>query len=59
MADDFTAVPSDDWYRAARDAARAWLFAWVALGLAVLIVLTLVRKGVLSGWSDLLAWADG
>jgi len=54
VADDFTGVPSDDWYRARRDAALARLFAVLALGLAVLLVLTLIGKGVLSGWADLI-----
>jgi hypothetical protein len=53
MADDFTGVPPDDWYHAVRDATWARLFAWLALGLAVLLVLTLIEKGILSGWSDL------
>jgi len=53
VADDFTGVPSDDWYRAGRDAALARLAAVLALGLAVLLVLTLIERGVLSGWSDL------
>ena len=54
MADDFTGVPSDDWRRARRDAALARLFAVFALGLVVLLVLTLSGKGVLDGWADLI-----
>ena len=59
MADDFTGVPSDDWYRARRDAALARLFAVLALGMAVLLVLTLIGKGVLGGWSDLVRPGHG
>jgi hypothetical protein len=54
MADDYTGVPSDDWYHAVRDATWARLFAWLALGLAVLLVLTLIEKGILAGWGDLI-----
>jgi hypothetical protein len=53
VADDFTGVPSDDWRRAVRDAALARLFAVLALALTSLLVLALIDKGILGGWSDL------
>lgn len=54
MADDFTGVPDREWYEMGRDAAWARLFAWAALALAVLLVMTLIEKGVLTGWGDLM-----
>lgn len=53
MADDFTGVPADQWWRVNRDATAARLFAVVALALVVLLILTLTERGVISGWSDL------
>ena len=48
MADEFTGVPRDEWWRARDNAARARLLAAMAwLGLWVL-VFVLLRKGVLS-----------
>ena len=53
MADDFQGIPSDAWQNTVRDALLARLFAWIALGLSVLLVLALISKGILSGWGDL------
>ncbi len=53
MADDFTGVPDREWHEFGRDAALARMFSGVALLLGVLVVLTLIEKGVLSGWGDL------
>ena len=53
MADDFTGVPSDQWWRLHRDTSVIRLYAVLAFALVVLLVLTLIEKGVLSGWSDL------
>jgi len=57
MADEFEAVPSEQWWRMRqRIGDLAWLF-WLLAGLFALLVLTLIDKGVLSGWSDLFATA--
>lgn len=53
MADDFTGVPSGEWHEIRRDARRGALFGWLALCLALLLVFTLIERGVLAGWSDL------
>lgn len=53
MADDFTGIPADQWWRMSRDTSAARLFAWIAFSLSVLLVLTLIERGVLSGWGDL------
>lgn len=53
MADDFTGVPADEWWRVSRDSTTARLLAWIAFALTVLLVLTLIERGVLAGWADL------
>ena len=53
MADDFAGVPAHEWHEVGRDARRGVLFGWLALCLALLLVFTLIERGVLSGWSDL------
>lgn len=57
MADDFTAVPADDWRRFHSEVAFARTIGLWALVLAVLLVLALIEKGVFSGWGDLLSRA--
>lgn len=48
MADDFTGVPRDEWWRTRDTAADARVLAWMAwLGLWLLVVV-LLRKGVLT-----------
>ena len=54
MADDFVGVPADKWADY-QDVIRGVRVLTVALAVAVyLLVMTLIRKGVLTGWSDLL-----
>lgn len=57
MADDFTGVPADDWRRFHHEVAFARTLGFWALLLAVLLVLALIEKGVISGWGDLLTRA--
>lgn len=53
MADDFTGVPEREWHEIGRDARRGALFGWLALSLILLLVFTLIERGVLAGWGDL------
>lgn len=54
MPDDFTAVPSGRWFELRqRQEAQGWAILALACLLA-LLVWTLVTKGVLSSWADLL-----
>jgi hypothetical protein len=54
MADEFEGVPREEWWQI-RDGLRtySWLF-WLLAGLLGLLILRLIDKGVLAGWSDLL-----
>ena len=48
MADEFTGVPRDEWWRTRDTAADARILAWMAwIGLWI-IVIVLLRKGVLT-----------
>ena len=57
MADDFTGVPADDWHALRGDMRSVTNLALLALLLFALLVMTLIDKGVLSGWADLLRTA--
>lgn len=58
MADDFIGVPYPAWSDLeARARFASWL-AFAALMLLALLVGTLISKGVLSGWRDLVDFAD-
>lgn len=57
MADDFTGVPSDDWRDLKNDVSFLRTFVFWTFTLLVLLLLALVRKGVLSGLSDLTHFA--
>lgn len=53
--EDFTAVPSQRWWELAeRQQAQGWVI--IALvSVMILLVWTLISKGVLSSWADLFA----
>jgi hypothetical protein len=59
VADEFSAVPAHEWHEALRDVRLARTFAWVALWLVALLVFTLIERGVLAGWSDLIHPVSG
>jgi hypothetical protein len=61
MADDFIGAPSEAWHELMRDVRLLRIFAWLAMSLVILLVLTLMEKNVLSGWGDLFrrVTADG
>jgi hypothetical protein len=59
VADDFEAVPREQWHEALREVRLARTFAWIALWLVLLLVFTLIERGTLAGWSDLIHPVSG
>ena len=53
MADEFRAVPEDDWQYIRKAADRAGQLAIIALLLVLLLAAALIRNGVLASWGDL------
>jgi hypothetical protein len=54
MADDFIGVPYPTWRDLDRRTSLHGSLLVVILALLILLVMTLVQKGVLSGWADLI-----
>ena len=48
MADDFTGVPRDEWWRTLNTAATARTIAWMTWICLWVLIVILLRKGVLS-----------
>jgi hypothetical protein len=53
VAEDFTAVPRDEWWRLRDHVGSLRLLAFAAFIAVILLVKTLIEKGVLGGWGDL------
>jgi hypothetical protein len=55
MADaEFRGVPERDWRDLSADVRRLDLAIWLLILVVYLLVMALISKGVLTGWSDLL-----
>ena len=53
MADEFRAVPEDDWRHLRIAADRTGTLALIALLLVLLLAAALIRNGTLTSWGDL------
>jgi hypothetical protein len=56
MADEFRAVPEDDWRYVRSAADRAGTLALLTLLLVLLLATALIRNGTLTSWGDLFRW---
>jgi hypothetical protein len=60
VADDYTAVPTPEWQRIDRVLANLKGLALLTACILLLLITTLLQKGVLTSWSDLFRLApDG